>query len=260
MNPDLRSTWPALFISLGLVLQAFPAELVVTTVDRTTGASIPARIHLAGPDGKPMRATKDLPFWHDHVVSPGRAVFEVAAGRHTLTVERGPEWSSETRLLDVAGGASTNNLTVELQRVTNLAAEGWWSGEMHIHRPIDQVELLMRAEDLHFGQLLSWWNAANPWTNNPLPSPVLKQFDGDRFIHQLGGEDERDGGALLFFNLDRPIDITAGRQHFPSSLGFAQQAKAARAWIDIEKPFWWDMPTWIANGIGDSIGISNNHK
>jgi hypothetical protein len=31
------------------------------------------------------------------------------------------------------------------------------------------------------------------------------------------------------------------------------------AWIDVEKPFWWDVPTWIAGGEMDSIGIANNH-
>ena len=30
-------------------------------------------------------------------------------------------------------------------------------------------------------------------------------------------------------------------------------------WIDIEKPFWWDVPVWLANGEIDSIGLANNH-
>jgi hypothetical protein len=29
--------------------------------------------------------------------------------------------------------------------------------------------------------------------------------------------------------------------------------------IDIEKPFWWDMPVWVATGEVDSIGLANNH-
>ena len=31
------------------------------------------------------------------------------------------------------------------------------------------------------------------------------------------------------------------------------------AWVDIEKPFWWDMPTWVATGKVQSIGLANNH-
>jgi hypothetical protein len=30
-------------------------------------------------------------------------------------------------------------------------------------------------------------------------------------------------------------------------------------WIDIEKPFWWDVPVWLASGQMNSIGIANNH-
>ncbi len=259
MNPRILSRTLALLALLGATTSVHAAELTITTTQRATGETIPARIHLADPDGKPVKAANNLPFWNDHFSSPGTAVFSAAPGKYSVTVERGPEWSSESATVEIAAGQTATNLQVALKRLVNLTAEGWWAGEMHIHRPIDQVELLMRAEDLHFGQLLSWWNAANPWTNNPLPSPVLKQFDGNRFVHQLGGEDERDGGALLFFGLDRPIDITAGKQHFPSSLGYAKEAKAAGAWIDIEKPFWWDVPMWIAHGIGDSIGIANNH-
>ena len=29
--------------------------------------------------------------------------------------------------------------------------------------------------------------------------------------------------------------------------------------VDIEKPFWWDMPLWVASGMVDSIGICHNH-
>src|SRR6185503_1387152 len=30
-------------------------------------------------------------------------------------------------------------------------------------------------------------------------------------------------------------------------------------WIDIEKPYWWDVPVWLASGQMNSIGIANNH-
>ena len=29
--------------------------------------------------------------------------------------------------------------------------------------------------------------------------------------------------------------------------------------IDIEKPFWWDTPVWLASGKVDTIGLANNH-
>lgn len=259
MNPRILSRLLALLTFLAAFNSSVAAELTITTTRRDTGEVVPARIHLAGPDGKPVQAADNLPFWADHVSAPGSAVFNVPPGRYAVTVERGPEWSSESGVVEIATGQAAASASFALNRLFNLPAEGWWPGEMHIHRPLDQADLLMHAEDLHFGQVISWWNTANQWTNTPLPVPLTRQFDGNRFAHLMGGEDERDGGALLFFNLPRPIDITAGRQHHPSSLGYAQQAKAAGAWIDIEKPFWWDTPMWVAHGIGDSVGIANNH-
>ncbi|MEZ5323998.1 MAG: CehA/McbA family metallohydrolase [Verrucomicrobiales bacterium] len=233
-------------------------ELSITTTD-TEGESVPARIHLRDADGTALTAADDLPSWHDHVSSPGIARFDVVPGRYEVTVEHGPEWTSESSTIQVAEGVTAAKVSISIKRIADMAAEGWWSGEMHIHRPIDQIERLMTSEDLHFGQVLTWWNKNNPWLTHPLPSPPDIQFDRNRFAHLIGGEDERDGGALLFFNLSKPIDVTAGQQHYPSSLDYAEQVEVAGGWIDIEKPFWWDVPMWIAHGIGDSIGIANNH-
>lgn len=247
-----------LLLSTLTPLPADAAELTITTHEAGKSAVMPARILMSGPDGKPVKSSNFLPFWNDHVSSPGEARFDVAPGKYSVTVERGPEWSSETSTITIAPDQKSDAVSISLKRLTDLAAEGWWPGEMHIHRPIEQAEVLMRAEDLHFGQFITWWNKRNPWTNS-LPSSLIKEFDGKRFASLLGGEDERDGGALMFFNLDRTIDITGGEEFYPSSLVYARQVKQAGGWIDIEKPFWWAVPMWIANGIGDSIGIANNH-
>ncbi|MCR9200372.1 MAG: CehA/McbA family metallohydrolase, partial [Planctomycetaceae bacterium] len=76
-----------------------------------------------------------------------------------------------------------------------------------------------------------------------------------------GGEDERQGGALLFLGLHAPLDLTAESREFPSPMHFVQAAREQNdnVWIDIEKPFWWDVPTWLASGRMNSLGIANNH-
>lgn len=259
VNPLSLSSLMASLALFQSIHAAHGDGLTIVTTARESGDVMPARLHVTGRDGRPVRSQGGLPFWRDHVASPGQATFPAEPGRYSVTAERGPEWSSESAIVELSAGQAGTNLTIALHRLANLPAEGWWPGELHIHRPLDEVELTMRAEDLYFGQAISWWNAANPWTNQPPPSPSTVRFDGQRFVQRLGGEDERDGGALLFGRLDRPIDITAGQRHFPSSLVYAREAAAAGAWIDIEKPFWWDVPMWIGNRIGDSIGIANNH-
>jgi len=108
--------------------------------------------------------------------------------------------------------------------------------------------------------VISWWNNRNTWTNRALPANPLIRFDNDRFYHLMGGEDERGGGALLYFNLRRPLDITGAGREYPSSMKFLSEARQrAGVWVDIEKPFWYDTPVWLASGMVDSIGLAHNH-
>lgn len=133
--------------------------------------------------------------------------------------------------------------------------------DLHIHRSIADIELLMKAEDLHVAPLITWWNQRNDWTGHELPQTALTTFDSNRLVNVMAGEDERGGGALLYFHLAEPLAIANAEREFPSPLLFADEARKTnnKVWIDVEKPFWWDSPTWIACGKIDSIGIANNY-
>jgi hypothetical protein len=232
------------------------ANVKITVTDKTSGKPMPARIHLKDAAGKAFKP-QSLPFWFDHFVCPAEASVALTPGRWAMEVERGPEFSAYRRDFTFASGVATN-VSVTLERIADLAGEGWWSGETHVHRSVSDAELLMSAEDLHVAQFITWWNKQNLWSNGP-PANPLRQFDGNRFAHVVAGEDEREGGALLYFNLPQPLAITGAMRHFPSSLVYAEQGHKQNAWIDIEKPFWWDFPLWAASGLCDSVGLANNH-
>lgn len=235
-----------------------PAPVEINVLEPSTAEPMPARLHLRNGAGQPVKPPQ-LPNWRDHFVSDSPVRLELPPGEYSYEVERGPEYEAGRGTFSVGPEGSTQ-VRVPLARLANLAGEGWWSGETHVHRRLEEVELLMRAEDLHVAQITTWWNKANPWAGQPLPPRRPVPFDRSRFYHPLAGEDERDGGALLYFNLDRPLDITGGTKHYPSSLVFAEQARQRPgAWIEIEKPFWWDLPMWLAHGIGDSVGVAHNH-
>jgi hypothetical protein len=232
-------------------------EARITVIDRDTGQPTPARIHLLNSEGKPQRPP-GFPAWHDHFVCNGTAVLDLPDGTYTCTVERGPEFTAATNKFEILGGQS-RDIRRRLRRITNLAMEGWFSGETHVHRAAKDVELLMQAEDLHVAQVITWWNRKDLWKEAG-PGEPIKKFDGNRFYHVVSGEDERDGGALLYCDLARPLDITGGAEHFPSSLLYAKQARERGAkWLDAEKPFWWDFPMWVAHGVADTVGIAHNH-
>jgi hypothetical protein len=142
-----------------------------------------------------------------------------------------------------------------------MKKEGWWSGDLHVHRDPQDMPLLMLAQDLHVAPVITWWNDRNAWSDRPVPAEPLVQFDENRFYHLLAGEDEREGGALLYFNLERPLTLPPhSAREYPPMSRFLEQARAQpRAHVEIEKPFWWDMPVWVALGAVDSIGLAHNH-
>lgn len=216
------------------------------------------RIHLRDDSDKPVKAP-GLPFWHDHFVCTGKVALALAPGAYVYEIERGPEYRAISNSFTLAAEASLL-VTNELRRIANMAAEGWWSGEFHVHRKLEEIELHMAAEDLHFAHVITWWNQKNPWANRELPANAVTTFDGNRFFHQWAGEDERGGGALLYLNLNRPMDMSGSKREFPSSVKFLRTARPqAESWIDVEKPFWWDVPLWLANEPVDSVGIAHNH-
>jgi hypothetical protein len=228
-------------------------------VDDPRGTALPCRIHLSNAEGKPQQAA-GLPFWKDHFVCDGRVTLSLVPGKYRYEIERGPEHQRSTGTLELKAGRD-HTLSVQLGRVADLARSGWYSGDLHVHRPVADMELLMRAEDLHIAPVITWWNSRNLWANRDLPRGRLHQFDGNRFYHVMAGEDERGGGALLFFHLDEPLPIDKADRESPAALTFAAEARRRnkQVWIDIEKPFWWDVPVWLASGQMDSIGLANNH-
>jgi hypothetical protein len=234
------------------------SEAEFTVLEKKTGKPVPCRIHVRDKAGRPQRAG-DLPFWRDHFVCPGTARLDLPPGDYTYEVERGPEYAPRAGTFTVKDREAVQ-VRPELERLTDLAEEGWWSGELHVHRPVADLELLMRAEDLHVAPVITWWNDRNEWARKSLPDDPLVRFDGNRYYHVLAGEDEREGGALLFFNLRKPLGLAGSGREYPSPMKFVAEARRqANVWIDVEKPFWWDVPVWLASGQIDSIGLANNH-
>lgn len=234
------------------------ARFNVTINDDKSGKPVPCRVHLKDPSGNSARAP-GLPYFRDHFVCSGEVQLDLPFGNYTYEIERGPEYEMASGSFRVSD-RNDQLLTLRLKRLVDMASEGWWAGDLHVHRPVQEIELLMEAEDLHVAPVITWWNNRNNWATNPVPKELLLRFDHNRFSQIMGGEDEREGGALMYFNLKEPIPFSSAKPEYPSPMQFLLQArKHEGVWVDVEKPFWWDAPTWIASGQVDSIGIANNH-
>ena len=243
-------------------------ELGITVIDRQTGQLTAVRMHLKDSSGRPAQPLSKTIHWDDHFVFDGKIQLVLPNGDYSFQLERGPEYKVRHGTFSIRSGANDSH-RFEMERFADLKLEGWWSGDLHVHRPrvrgkvpepLDVIPLLMRAEDLHIAPIITWWNKFNLWEKRPLPEPRLVRFDSNRFYHLMAGEDERGGGALLYFNLEAPLEISRAAYEYPSPAEFLEQArKQPNVHIDIEKPFWWDVPVWVATGKVDSIGLANNH-
>jgi hypothetical protein len=180
-------------------------------------------------------------------------------GEYRFEIERGPEYALRSGNFRIDRAASDSK-QVDMQRFVEMKNEGWWSGDLHVHRPPKDIRLLMLAEDLHVAPVITWWNETNPWSSEEPPPSTVTSFDTDRYYDIMAGEDERGGGALLYFQRNQPLDLTGARHEYPSSLHYLMKAKSeGPVHVDVEKPFWWDVPMWIAARRVDSIGIAHNH-
>ncbi|HEY7685331.1 MAG TPA: CehA/McbA family metallohydrolase [Gemmatimonadales bacterium] len=86
----------------------------------------------------------------------GSAEVVVPSGRVVVTVTRGPEYRPARRELSLVAG-TTDTVPVTLDRLADLAALGWWSGDLHVHMNYGgsyrntpaHLVFQARAEDLH---------------------------------------------------------------------------------------------------------------
>ncbi len=231
------------------------------------GAPVACRIHLRNSAGEPQFPA-GFPGFHDHFVFPGSGSLDVPAGRYTYEIERGPEFAPVSGTVTLSRERET--VRVQLKRLIDMAGAGWFSGDLHIHRSFDDIQLLAQAEDLRVAPVITWGNDGA----SKAPHDVVT-FDNGRFADPTAGEDERFGGALLYFRLDKPLPLPPNARdeknriihragdandEWPPPAAFAETArKSPASHIDIEKPFWWDVPTWLASELADSIGIAHNH-
>ena len=242
---------------LALPLRA--GQLEVKVVDADSGELLSARMHLRNAKGKPVKPPR-VPYWHDHFVFDGRVLLDLPNGNYEFDIERGPEYKVVSGYFMIDPGANDSKV-VELKRFVNMKKEGWYSGDLHIHRAPQEVPLLMLAEDLHVAPVITWSNEADAYKGKLVPKELLVEVAPQRFAHYRAGEDERGGGSLLYFNLPEPLPVAGLEREYPSGVDFLKRAKRdyADVHVDMEKPFWWDVPVWVASRRVDSIGVAHGH-
>jgi hypothetical protein len=137
-------------------------QLKLTVVEKETGKPLAARMHLKNGAGRMPRIPK-LPVFADHFVFDGEVTLKLPKGQYRFELECGPEFLDQQGHFEIQEFADDEK-TIEMRRFVNMAKESWYSGDLDVERPVSEIELLMRADDLHIAHLF------------PLPKPLKKDI------------------------------------------------------------------------------------
>jgi hypothetical protein len=88
-------------------------------------------------------------------VSAHPFVADLPAGRYVVEVERGKEYFPARH--EVTVGSEPMTLRVALRRWVNMEERGWYSGETHLHRSVEELRTVLLAEDLNVAFPLRYW-------------------------------------------------------------------------------------------------------
>ena len=188
-------------------------------------------------------------------------------GKYKLTAEHGKEFLPSVVEFEITKGPVQK--TVRLRRWSSVADQGWYSGEVHIHRKLSEMPVVVRAEDLNVVFPLTYWvtdTEAAPSTHNKsgeaAPRPELIKVSDQHVIWPVNTEYEifsvrgkqHTLGAFFVLGHSKPFELKT-----PPVGPIVQQAREQDALIDLDKHNWpWSMML-IPTMKMDLFELTNNH-
>lgn len=227
-------------------------------------AETPARYYLTDASGKlwtPAQAIVYRRGKEEHFVTGRGFEIELPAGTYTLTAERGPEYKPFRTTIQAAADRA-RSVRVALPQWIQMNRRGWYSGDLHNHRAVEETPLLLLAEDLNLTPVISDWvwdNAQRPF--RPPQGDPIRYADPVHVYSVLDKEVERlkaGPGAVDLLGLRKPIPFD-GYSLSPPNDVFTRQAHEQGGWVDAEKIVWRDIAALAALGHIDFAGIVHNH-
>ena len=191
-------------------------------------------------------------------------------GGYRFEIGRGPEYVTRGGHFTIEHFADDSK-EVDLRRFVDMAADGWYSGDLHARRPPRDIELLMLAEDLHVVPLTTWWNDKPIFDVKTQKKQRVARFDGNRYYSLSDGGFRWPGGSILCFNLPKPLQRARPESEFPSPIELFEKVPddeitddenaqaSSRLWVDVTRPYWWDVPMLVALGRIDSMEIAHGN-
>lgn len=227
------------------------------------GKPVAARVYLVDAGGRRHTIPVKVSYskgCEDEWIVDGAVRIPLSPGTYRVRAEKGPEYDVVKRKV-VLAPAQTERLDIDIPHRVTMNAEGWYSGDLHIHRNPSEMPLLLRAEDLNIGPVITRHLGPHTRASGPYPETGLMAVDALHVasLHAQEVERNRQGhGAVLILNDPHPAPDNLSLL-FPTVAALSRQAKADGGFIDYEKPIWKGVPINVAFGLVDSIGVVNNH-
>jgi hypothetical protein len=204
----------------------------------------------------------------------GQFVMNVPAGKAVIHVERGKEYWPVDKEIIVEKGR-TAKVEITLKRWVHMTKEGWYSGDIHCHFGLNNLEVLEQlalADDVNFEPVLTLWNHQSPmppggiWPDWPGGSSVYADATHmvtlrNQEIERLGRNAFESVGALLMMGLTRPVKMPPRGDRYPCDavLGRTARESSPSCIIDTDKPIWGENVVGVALGLFDSVQLCHNH-
>ena len=272
---------------LALLLDVAPrvATLRGEVLDASTGRPIPCRISIRGEDGTfyfaksaaadgsaidyKKVAIGNPKIAENHVtLSAHPFTVEVPPGKYNVRVQRGKEYLAQNRVVEVPDSGA--KIEVRLQRWIDMAAQGWYSGETHVHRMPDQLPNLMLAEDLNVALPLTSWVVEaykSPKSTNKAAPAVMNdarvvEVDKTHVFYPRNteyeifyvGKKKHTLGALFFLNHQSLFE-----EGLPPVRPIVRKARDEGALLELDKHNWpWSMMLAPVFNV-DLYELANNH-
>lgn len=215
----------------------------LTVKDVKTGAIVPARVGIYDASGRAplasdraimlqryaddvrMLAVNDRTFWpstnRQAFYVDGRYEARLPVGTYELAATRGLEYRAAHLTFDVRQDKVTE-VAVPLDRYVDMASQGWYSGDSHIHLTRDKVADpvvwgMVAAEDVFVGNLLEMGNISGTHFKQPDRWGPASRYalDKQHFI-VTGQEDPRTGmmGHTIHHNLESQLHPSSENYFF----------------------------------------------
>lgn len=264
----------------------------VTGVIQEGGRPVAARLYIEGPPGTFHFARSGAPEGTAVVYDVKRSEMcreqhvtlsahpfsvDLLPGEYTFTVERGHEYFATKQQVVVPATGEPPVVELPITRWIDMAARGWYSGDTHLHRKLEDVPNLVAAEDLHVALPLTYWvrgayerPAEFPVNGHPEPKlitieePALQagRAPTKRCIWPVNTEYElfsvngksHTQGAVLVLNHKTPL-----REGAPPVGPLTQSIREEGAILDLDKHTWNWTPMVVPVMGADLFELANNH-